>query len=121
MGGRQHMMALPIDKTPLLLGMGAPQQEHHPVAAGIDLLDDPVGKGLPPKMSMRVSLTGLHRQHGIEQQYPLLGPGFEETVIRCDETWQVSLHLFIDVDQRGGVRTPGRTEKQRPCAWLGPW
>jgi hypothetical protein len=41
-------------------------------------------------------------------------------VIGCDKTRQIPLHLLVDVDEGGGVRTPGKTEKQRPCAWSGP-
>ena len=32
-------------------------------------------------------------------QDTLFGPGFEKAMIGCDETWQVTLHFFIDVDQ----------------------
>ncbi len=66
MGGGQHVMALPVDETPLLLGMGAPEQEDHALTAGIDLLDHPVGEGFPAQMCVGVGLAGLHRQYGIE-------------------------------------------------------
>lgn len=95
----QHIVALAVDETTLLLGVGTPQQEHHTLTTGIDLLDDPIGKGLPSQMGVGMGLTGLHRQHSVEQQDTLFGPGFEKAVIGCDETWQVTLHLFIDVDQ----------------------
>ncbi len=112
----QHVMTLPVDEATLLLGMGPPQQEDHPLTAGIDLLDDPVSEGLPAQMGMGVGLARLDRQHGIEQQHSLSGPGLQKAVTGCDKTRQIPLHLLIDVDQRGGVRTPGNTEKQRPCA-----
>ena len=38
-----------------------------------------------------------------------------------DKTRQIPLHLALEMLTRdGGVRTPGKTEKQRPCAWSGP-
>ena len=61
MGGAQHMVARPVDEAPFLLGMSAPQQEDDSLAMGIDPLDDPIGKGLPPQVGVRVRHTRLYR------------------------------------------------------------
>ncbi len=47
--------------------------------------------------------------HGMRQ--PLLGILQPRSVFN-------SLNMFIS---DGGGRTPGRTEKHRPCAWPSPW
>lgn len=70
------MVARPVDEAPFLLGMSAPQQEDNSLAMGIDPLDDPIGKGLPPQVGVRVRHARLYRQHRIEQQHSLSGPGF---------------------------------------------
>ena len=102
------MVTRPVDEAPLLLGMGSPQQEDHPLAVGVDPLYDPVGEGFPAQMGMGVGHARLHRQHRIEQQHPLGGPGLQEAVTGCDKTRQIPLHLLVDVDQGGRRAHPGQ-------------
>ena len=67
----------------------------------------PVGEGLPAEMGVGVGHARLYRQHRIEQQHPCLAQDSRKTVIRCDKTRQILLHLLVDIHQ-GGACAPGQ-------------
>lgn len=77
----QNPMAISINQRSLLLRVCPPQDKHDWPRARIDRLKNGVRELLPPSSLVRISFMRPNCQHSIEQQDPLLRPGFQATVI----------------------------------------
>src|SRR5690606_36546684 len=65
-GTLQDQMAVLIDQAPFLTRKITPQQKSQTLARFGELLNDRIGKTLPPRSCMRPGLSGLHGQDSIE-------------------------------------------------------
>lgn len=108
-----------IDEGGLALGIGTPEHEDDGFAFIVDLADDGVGEAFPPLALMSSRLPFLDGQHAVQQEHALLCPMFEKTVT-CRRYAEIRLHFLVDIDQEGGMRTPGRTLKHSPWACPSP-
>src|SRR5689334_3066905 len=74
----QHQMPSCVDKSRLLLGIGAPEHENDGFTFVVHLADDRIGETFPAFALMRGRLRFLHGQHTVEEKHALLGPMFKE-------------------------------------------
>lgn len=99
MHGFEHVMLGGIDELLLGLCMFPPKQEDHPLAFFGDRADGRVGEFFPSLLGMGIGFSGSHREHGVEQEHPLLGPGGEIAMTPGSNS-QVVMDFFINVLQR---------------------
>ena len=59
----EDQMLVPIDERRLLLGMAAPEQEHHVIAVFVDDLDGPVGETFPALIAVSPRIALLDGEH----------------------------------------------------------
>lgn len=102
----QHEMLALVHEGRLLLGIGTPEQKDDRVAFIVDGADDGVGEFFPALPLMRGGAGLFHRQHAVEQKHTLFRPAFQKTVTDRANA-EIALQLLVDIDERGGMRTPG--------------
>ena len=76
------------DQLGFPLGGAAPQREDHRAVLLVYPADDGVGKPLPAFAAMRVWGVRSRREHGVEQQHTLFGPG-DQVPVAGDRTAEV--------------------------------
>ena len=109
----QQVVLLLVHHGRLLLGRGAPQQEHHPRQVLGDPADDCIRHLLPSPVLVRVGLTLPDRETGVEQENTLGRPPSQVTVTRTGEAGDVSLQLLEHVEKtwrRSNTGLDGETE-----------
>lgn len=84
----------------LFMGRRAPQEKYQTLWTLVELLDNLIGKLLPPTSGVTVGLASSDRQDRIEQQDTLLCPVIQITVRRWRNA-DISLGFSKDVDERG--------------------
>mmetsp|Transcript_11027 Transcript_11027/g.68032 ORF Transcript_11027/g.68032 Transcript_11027/m.68032 type:complete len:217 (-) Transcript_11027:431-1081(-) len=99
MHGFKHVVLGGIDELLLGLCMLSPEQEDHPLAFLGDSADGRIGEFFPSLLGMGIGFSGSHREHGVEQEHPLLRPRGEIAMAPGTNS-QVIVDLFVDVLQR---------------------
>jgi len=91
-------MPLPVHESRLPLRVGAPQDKDNRPRLVIHQPDHRIGEALPALALMRGRKPRLHRENRIEQQHPLLRPGFKISMGRRLKA-KIALHFLVDIDQ----------------------
>ena len=105
MGGLQHqhraVMGGGTEDRRVFLGGLAPQQGgQRAIAPGGCVLQGGAGEKLPPVPGVGKGGPLFHRQHGVQQQYPLPGPGGQIIVRRSRA--EFCFQFLENVFQAGG-------------------
>ena len=111
-GGENQVSAVWRHQGLFLDGETAPQQKHQVFPYLREPLDNGVGKGLPADSCVACGHVGPHRQGGVQEQDPLLGPAFQVPVGRGRNA-QVVVEFLEDVDEgRRRVDSVGHREAE---------
>ena len=100
-GGCQHQVTAGVDEGLFLPGVGAPEQKHHGLLPSRQQLNDPVGENLRANAPGGGSLSGPHRENGVQQQDAMLCPVCEAAVGRGRDP-QIIPDFLVDVLKGGG-------------------
>ena len=103
MHGLEYAVALRVGDGPFFLCVAAPEHVDDTLLALGDGAYHGVGEGFPPMPGVRGCLVGADGQHGVQEQYSLLGPAVE-VARRGDGCPGVVGNLLEDVLQRGWER-----------------
>ena len=84
----------------------------------IQMGNDAIRKGFPAFPFVGIGLAAANRQHGVEQQNSLFGPGSQIAVRNRGKT-DIILQFLIDVFERGRNRNPPIDRKAQPLCLPG--